>query len=399
VSVVDVGYSAARLLGCSAAEFVPSGRVAEQPSSQQEPPRRVDGRVVRGMRERQAPVAGQWVVLHRVGRDRAGPLDSVRTTPVGAFSFQYRVSGDSDAVYFVSTSYDGVAYYTAPLRAPVVRGDDATLVVFDTTSGPVALHVGGRHLVVGAATPNAGRPIGEVFDLENDSTVTAIARDSVTPVWSTTIPAGATNFRLNSNGELAPGALVRRGARVGLFAPVSPGFRQVAFTYDLPGNAFPLNVRIDKPAGVLEVLVQEPTTRVQGPGLRETPAVNAEGRTFRRFLAQDVGAGVVVRIEPPRVLAINRGPLFAGVGMFAIAAMFVAVVFASRRRIPSRRAATVAAPADSPSRRLVREIAELDDAYEREANASEQARADYEARRATLKSELAHLLAAERGPS
>jgi hypothetical protein len=89
------------------------------------------------MRERQAPVANQWVILHRVGHDRAGPLDSVRTTAAGAFSFQYRVTGDSDAVYFVSTSYGGVAYYTPPLRGPVVRGDDAALVVFDTTSGPV----------------------------------------------------------------------------------------------------------------------------------------------------------------------------------------------------------------------------------------------------------------------
>jgi hypothetical protein len=361
----------------------------------QEPPRRVEGRVVRGMRERQAPIANQWVILHRVGRDHAGPLDSVRTTSTGAFNFQYRVSGDSDAVYFVSTSYGGVAYYTSPLRAPLVRGDDATLVVFDTTSGPVGLRVGGRHLVIGAATPAGQRPIGEVFDLENDSTVTAVARDSVTPVWSATIPAAASNFQLNNGGELAAGALIRRGTSVGLFAPVSPGIRQVAFTYDLPSSAFPLAVRIDKPAGVLEVLVQEPTTRVQGPGLRETPAVSAEGRTFRRFLAQDVGAGAVVRIDPPRTIAASRARVYSGTAVLFVAAMVIALVFALRRR-PRR---TLMGPPGSRSRQLVREIAELDDAFEREPNASEQARADYDARRTSLKSELAHLLAAERGSS
>ena len=370
--------------GCSAAELLV-----------QQPPYRVEGRVVRGTRERQAPVANQWVVLHRVGHDRAGPLDSVRTTPTGAFSFQYRVSGDSDAVYIVSTSYRGVAYYTSPLRAPVVRGDDALLVVFDTTSGPVGLRLGGRHLVIGAATPSGQRPIGEVFDLENDSTVTAVARDSMTPVWSTTVPPGATNFQLNANGDLAAGALTRKGTTVGLFAPVSPGIRQVAFTYDLPASAFPLSFPIDKSTGVLEVLVQEPTTRVQGPGLRETPAVTAEGRTFRRFLAQDIGAGGVVRVEPPRSVGANRQRVYSGVGVLFVAAMFIALVFAMRRR-PRR----VTTPLMQPEpRRLVREIAELDDAFSRDTNASEQERADYAARRASLKSELAHLLADERVPS
>jgi len=376
--------------------FALAALVAAAPTQQQEPPRRVDGRVVRGLREREAPVANQWVVLHRVGRDRAGPLDSARTTRAGTFSFQYRVSGDSDAVYIVSTSYDGVAYYTSPLRGPAVRGDDAMLVVFDTTSSPVGLHIGGRHLVIGAATPTGARPIGEVFDLENDSTVTAVARDSLTPVWSTTIPAAATNFQLNQHGELAPGAVTRRGETVGLYAPVSPGLRQVAFTYDLPAKSFPLNLRLERPAGVLEVLVQEPTTRVQAPGLRETPAVSAEGRTFRRFLAQDVGPGTVVRVDPPRGISVSRERVTFSVIAVVLAAMVIAFVVAARRR-PTR--SVVAASSESASRRLVREIAELDDAFEQTPDANDSVRAEYEARRASLKSELAHMLADERNPT
>jgi hypothetical protein len=176
---------------------------------------------------------------------------------------------------------------------------------------------------------------------------------------------------------------------------VSPGFRQVAFTYDLPRSAFPLDIRIDKPAGILEVLVEEPTTRVQAPGLRETPAVNAEGRTFRRFLAQDVAPGAVVRVDPPQTPSASRGRVFFGVGVLFIAAMLIAVVFAARHRAPLASAAIT----EPRSRRLVREIAELDDAFEREVDASDEARSDYEARRAALKSELGHVLADERGAS
>jgi len=74
----------------------------------------------------------------------------------------------------------------------------------------------------------------------------------------------------------------------------------------------------------------------------------------------------------------------------------VALVVAARRRTPRPRLVAVAAPAEPRSRALVREIAALDDAFERDADASEQARAEYAARRASLKSELAHMLADER---
>src|SRR6185312_1404061 len=106
--------------------------------------------------------------LHRVGPDVAGPLDSTRTNALGQFHFRYHPSGDTTALYFVSSSYDGIAYFTTPLREPLVQGPDGAITVFDTTSGPVAIKLGGRHLVIGAPQPNGNRPIGEVYDLLND---------------------------------------------------------------------------------------------------------------------------------------------------------------------------------------------------------------------------------------
>ena len=71
--------------------------------------RRVEGVVVRGTRAGQIPIPGQWVALHRVGPDHAGPLDSVRTSATGAYAMKYRATGDTTALYFTSTSYGGVA--------------------------------------------------------------------------------------------------------------------------------------------------------------------------------------------------------------------------------------------------------------------------------------------------
>jgi hypothetical protein len=359
--------------------------------------RRVDGRVVRGTREGQLPVANQWVVLHRVGPDRAGPLDSTRTGANGRFSIRYRESGDTSALYFASTSYGGVAYFTSPLKAPVVRGDDATLTVFDTTSGPVAIKIGGRHVIVGSIQANGRRPIGEVYDLQNDSTVTLVARDTATPVWRTNLPAAATGFQLNTNGDLAAGAITQRGSTVGLFAPQSPGIRQFAFTYELPETAFPLSVPIARPTGVLEVLVQDPAARVAGAKVRETAPVSADGRTFRRFLAQDLAAGTVLRVDVPRLIGAEREKVYFGVASAVLAAMIVALVVAGRRSRVLRPAVAAARTApELRSRRILRELAMLDEDFEKIESPDEATRAAHDARRAALKGEFGEALAEER---
>ncbi len=366
----------------------------QQTSGNTEPARRVEGRVVRGAREGTKPVANQWVVLHRVGRDRAGPLDSVRTAVNGGYSMTYHTSGDSTALYFVSTTYGGVAYFTSPLRDEVVRGDPATITVFDTTSGPVAIRVAGRHVIVGSPQASGRRPIGEVYDLENDSTVTVVARDSTAPVWTAHIPASAVGFQLNTNGDLANGSIARTGSTVGVLVPISPGIRQIAFTYELPSDAFPWSIPVERPTGILEVLVQEPTAKVQGARFRETPAAAVEGRTFRRFLAQDVAANTVIRIEVPRVIGAEREKVYIGVATVLIAAMAAALVLTARRATTRRRVA-VTPHAELESESLLRAIAALDEEFDR-APADDAARAAYEARRAELKSQLMSTLAAER---
>ena len=44
------------------------------------------------------PVPAAWVVLHRVGPDRAGPLDSVRSDSRGRYAFRYTRTGSEDAI-------------------------------------------------------------------------------------------------------------------------------------------------------------------------------------------------------------------------------------------------------------------------------------------------------------
>lgn len=374
-----------------------SGASAVQPSPDDTGPQLVSGRVVRPGRRDVVPVGGIWVTLHRVGSDTAGPLDSLRTGASGRYAFHYRRTGSADAVYFVSALYHGIAYFSAPLRAGRVTGDDAEITVFDTTSGPLALHVRGRHIVVSAAHEDGTRDVVEVYELSNDTSVTLVSPNDARPTWSAIIPGEATNFAVGQ-GDLSPSSFQADSGRVRTVASFAPGLKQLSFSYRLPPSAFPLSMPVERDASVLEVLVEDPSARVDGARLRRVAPATIEGRTFSRFLAQDVPANAVLRIDVPKVAnAAERERWLRWIVVAIAVVMLGALAFALARR----RAALAPLPAHEravpDTERLARAIAELDREFEAHAAPSDAERARYAARRAALKTELARALDARRG--
>ncbi len=346
------------------------------------------------------PVAHQRVVLHRVGQDAAGPIDSTFTDARGAYRFNYKTSGSPDAVYVASAIYHGIAYFTGPLQAVTVTSPDADIMVFDTTSHGITLKVLGRHIVVGAPSAKGMREVAEVFDLGNDGTKTLVARDTLTPLWTAQLPAAAVSPAV-SGGDIAPGAVAFKGTEVQLFAPVSPGMRQLAIGFSLPASAFPLSLPMTGGTGVLEVMLEESSATPNMPGLAQRQSVTTQGRTFKRYLAQDVPDGTVLRIEAGAAGGGSRTRLFAGIAFAMAILMAVALTFAIRRRAP-RVAADPTRPAvppvlvnAKPSESLLFQLAQLDAAFARDPGATRERAAQHEAERAALKDRIARALAEE----
>jgi hypothetical protein len=281
------------------------------------------------------PVNGTWVVLHRVGPDSAGPIDSVRTNASGRYQFRYTRTGSPDAVYFVSAFHDGVAYFTPPLAEGNVSGNDAEVVVYDTTSKRVPTSVRGHHVVVSAVDANGLRSVVEVYDLSNDSSVTRIA-PSDSPkdaTWQTHIPAGATDFKV-SQGDFPPSAVSFANGTVNLFAPLAPGIKQLSFSYSLPAKSFPLSLPLESETQIYEIMVEEKGGNVTGPRLKEVDPVTVDERNFRRFLASDVPANSVAVIDlpaPPPTHSIDPRYLVA-LTLLIGGTMIVALARALKRR-------------------------------------------------------------------
>jgi hypothetical protein len=355
----------------------------------------VTGRVVIPNGEHPLPVRGKWVVLHRIAHDTAGPLDSMRTDAHGAYTFRYPRAEDDSALYLVSAVHGGVAYFTPTLRPGHVRGQAAEIMVFDTTSAQLPLRVQGRHFVVARGEDGRDHEVLEVYELSNDSSLTAVAPKSGRAVWTAIVPERVRNFRVGQ-GDVSEGGLVVRDGRVHLFAPVAPGLKQLSFRYELPREAFPLSVPMTEAVGVLEVVADDPGARVSGAGVREMPAVESEGRKFKRFLAQDVPRNAVVRIELSADHGEARGATIALIGAVFAAATAGAVALAVARG-RGRPALAPSRPRPRESEGLIRAIAELDVRFETTPAENEGGRAAYEAERRVLKERLREALAREPG--
>lgn len=295
----------------------------------------VSGRVVRPGARSMEPVSGVWVVLHRVGPDRAGPLDSLRSGAGGRYRFEYVRSGSEDAVYFVSAMHGGVAYFTPPLTERRTGGAAGEIAVFDTTSSRVPISIRGHHVVISAVDTRASRAVVEVFELSNDSSVTRIAGndrpDGAT--WQTRLLPDASNFRVTQGDISADGVKLANGV-VSIFAPLAPGVKQISFSYSVPASTFPLRLPAAGRTDVYEVLIEDETGSVTGPNIREMDPVTVEARSFRRFLAADVPQNSIAIIDLPRVAASTPiDPRFmVALTLLIGGAMVIVLARALRRR-------------------------------------------------------------------
>jgi hypothetical protein len=261
----------------------------------------VEGQVVRPGSNDMIAVPGVWVTLHRVGSDRAAPMDSVRADARGRYRFDFVRSGDERAIYFVSATYGGIAYFTPPLAHSTVRGPEAEIAVFDTTSANVPISIRGHHVIVSAVEPSALRRVTEVFELANDSSVTRIAgAGDQGAVWSALLPPRATAFRV-AQGDVPAAAVRVVAGRAMVYAPIAPGLKQLSYSYAIPAAAFPLRIPLAGPTQIFEVLLEEETGGVAGAKLKEIAPVALERRSFRRFLGDDVPGDAVAVIDLPPV--------------------------------------------------------------------------------------------------
>jgi hypothetical protein len=317
-----------------------------------------------------------------------GPIDSVRTDRAG----RYRVGAaqrDTAAVYIVSVTYDGIAYFSRPLHAFRATGDTAgVLAVFDTSSTEPPIELAQRHLVVRHPENDGSHTVLELLVLRNAGSLTRIAPDTAHPVWQGLLPTGAVELQVGES-DVSSDAVYRRGDSIAVAAPIPPGDKQVVVSYVVPSSQARLTLRLNQPVQRLDVFLEDSTSVVEGNALERVGNQSIEGQTFLRFSRSNAPAGTPIAVRFGRRLTLERWWwLIVGA---AASVMGAGLVLAWRRTRPSALAAVASPNPDV----LAAEIAALDTAFEARSDVSSAERAAYERRRAELKAQLENILTNE----
>lgn len=342
------------------------------------------GEVVRARTADSVPVPNARVVLHRVGREEQGPVDSMLTDAHGRFTFRFLA--DTTAIYLFSARHDGITYFASPVHTNPERPDTAIALVVNDTSSAGSVSVVSRNIVVSAPDENGARAVVEVIVLHNGAITALVARDTTDPVWGARIPHAATGMTAGE-GDFSPAAVQRIGDSAAVFAPIPPGDKQVVLQYALPGDIGRVEYRFDVPAALVNLMLEEKGARVAG-GLREqADSQTIQGRGFGRWEGA-VPAGAVITIRLPTTHRLGRWALMALVAMMALA------LLAGTRRVFRAAPLAQARDAESPAA-LVDAIARLDAAHAAQPpDASGEAA--YAAERERLKARLVAALAQRR---
>ncbi len=290
----------------------------------------VSGRVLQGGRDT-VPLVNTWVVLHRLAREAAGPLDSVRSDARGRYRMTLR-SPDSSSAYAVSVLIDSIAYFSLPLTVtgrPAVHVED--LIAFSTTTTGPPIRLARRLATVARVGDDGTREVLEILELQNSGVTTRVTSDTLVPTWAGRVAIGAGQFR-GGQGDISSDAMQFRHDSVIVFAPISPGpVKQISYGYSLPAGTGALVIPIDQPTDEMNLLVEDTTAVVSAPKLESLGVKELEGRHFAAYRAGPLAPGDTVGIRLPGGKFRAQMLLPYVIALFAIG-MVVALVWALRRR-------------------------------------------------------------------
>jgi len=352
------------------------------------------------------PVANAEVRLLGIKDNATTRTLTAHTDAEGKFRFR-RVSGEAGQVFRLETTFAGQRQASDPF---VVGREDISqnLAVYDTTSSGKDITVEKIHLIV---NPDAGGVgITSIYIVQNWGAI--YLGDPPTEAEQRRIgvrfllPSNSSDFQVMQGWLAAHHAVMPWGFASTI--PFFPGSDTLVFSYVIPWENDRATFEVESPypirslsaiavAGTADLRVEggEPTPNQMGPQLLTVERSQIPANTPVKIQVLPPGGGLA-------------GSLSAGQWLVIVAAivMVAVILFAVYVRQKQREAETGEAPSIAPVPvsdeplsltgreavdALVEQIAQLDEAYERD----ELAEAEYVSRRRALKAELVRALKEE----
>ena len=347
-------------------------------------PGAIDGIVRYATAGAQAP-AGLKVVLHVVDDQDRIERRETTTDAAGRFNFQ-DLATTPGLRYLPVVEYQGALYFTKPLSLEGQPRQSAEIVVYEATNSDQWVALERANILVQGF--GQGRldlmEMGAVANV-GDRTYVGAPSSAGGPQTSLrfALPPGASN--VTPQLGLGQGDLMPSPEGFAVASPIVPGRHQVAFSYSLTysGDRLDLSRQLVYPTMSLNLYLPDVGIRPESPLLQPQGPAELGGQRYLLFSATNLPRGTPLGLVLAGLplggptLAQQLGPVALGLGLAALAAGLLLVY---RRRRPT--AAPVAVNGTLPSgeierTRLLIELAQLDEQYER----GELAEGDYRLRR------------------
>lgn len=280
----------------------------------------VQGRVVRVDGGDTVAVAGTMVLLHRVGAETQGVVDSVRSD--GAGHYRIRAALDSGVVWLVSARHQGLDYFAPPVDPALAAAGGSVDIEVSDIDPTAPIGIVSRHLIVGGPAPDGTRDVVDLVVLRNASGRTRAMPDSTIPSWQLALPPFAANIRLG-DADFTPDRFDLHGDTLFLHAPIPPGDRQFFLQYQIAPSSRRFAIPLDQPIETMTVLAEESAVQVGAPLVRADER-EMDGRRFVRWAGAFAGPEGVMEVVLP-----GGGPpswaLSALIGVFALLLIGMAI--------------------------------------------------------------------------
>lgn len=348
-----------------------------------------------------APVpAGSEVTLSGVSVDEAGALSeflsqTTTTAEDGTFRFDDVAIAEGSSAYIVTVTYEGVEFSNGAMVDPTLPIVRLPITVYEVTSDPSVVKLDTAHVVF-REHPDA-LVVLEVLVFSNTSNSVYLSEEVVRSgqrgSLAIALPPDAYGVQFEE-GQLG-GRYVEVGDRIYDTTQVLPGERSHAIivSYVLPfdGSSRDVEIPLDYGAEQITVLVQGEVD-VRASGLSEAGVQDIQGEVFDQYVGTQLAPGDTL------TLRLSAGGFLGGLPDWVLPALIglgvALVVGGGAIWVINRRTAEDiddedddrVVPDDQAA--LLRQIAELDDAYD----AGRIDRFEYDTRRAELKARLAELM-------
>jgi hypothetical protein len=224
---------------------------------------------------------------------------------------------------------------------------------------------------VSAPDPTGIRNVADLVLVENATTLTRLAGDSLRPVWRMLLPHGADGIEMGES-DFAAEAITHHGDTLVLNASVPPGNREFTLTYRVPAGSRRFEIPVDHGVASADVLSEEPGLTVEG-GFARGDTLTVVERHFTKW-SGPLTAGTPLVLSFPTSTTLPNWALPTLIGALGAGLLAMSVV-ANRRAVrlaaagharsrPTQPAAPRAGALSADAQELLTRIATLDAAHQ-----------------------------------